>query len=380
MTGRASSRRRTSLVWQVFISILLIALSSVLVAGVLIRRALESTFAAYLSGLPDPTGAGHGMGRRLLGAAEQSFIANVDRGIWIAALIAIVIAALGALILARRISRPLSTLTASATRFAEGALDERVDASGPREVGDLADAFNEMADSLSEAEALRRRLVADVAHELRNPVAALRAQLEGVAEGVIEMDDARALSLVADVKQLSRLVEDLQTLSVAEAGRLPYLIEQVDLVEVVDAEVERAQPNAHEGVSICVKADTGPHLIDADASRVGSVVRNLLSNAVRHTHDGTIVVSLRAEGELVRVEVTDTGEGIPAEDLPFIFERFYRADSARAQDTGGAGIGLAIARRIIEDQGGSIYASSEPGHGASVGFDLPRATKAKSTT
>jgi len=248
-----------------------------------------------------------------------------------------------------------------------------VDASGPREVGELADAFNEMADSLSEAEVLRRRLVADVAHELRNPVAALRAQLEGVAEGVLEMDDARAVSLVADVKQLSRLVEDLQTLSVAEAGRLPYLIEQIDMVEVVGAEIERARPNVHEGVSIAVDADVQSHLVDADAARVGSVVRNLLSNAVRHTHDGSIIVAVRAGDGVVRVEVTDTGEGIPAEDLPFVFERFYRADSARAQDTGGAGIGLAIAKRIIEDLGGSMYASSEPGHGATVGFDLPSA-------
>jgi len=380
MTGRAPARRRTPLVWQVFISILLIALSSVLVAGVMIRRALDSTFAAYLSGLPDPTGTGRGMGRRLLGAAEQSFMTNIDRSIWIAALIAIVIAAIGALVLARRISLPLSTLTTSATRFAQGALDERVDASGPREVGELADAFNEMADSLSEAEALRRRLVADVAHELRNPVAALRAQLEGVAEGVLEMDDARAVSLVADVKQLSRLVEDLQTLSVAEAGRLPYLIEQIDIAEVVGVEIERAQPNVHEGVSIAVDADARSHLVDADAARVGSVVRNLLSNAVRHTHDGSIVVTVHAGDGVVRVEVTDTGEGIPAEDLPFVFERFYRADSARAQDTGGAGIGLAIAKRIIEDLGGSMFASSEPGHGATVGFDLPSAGMSEPTT
>jgi len=374
MTDSPPVRQRTPLIWQVFISVLLIALSSVLVAGVLIRRALDSTFTAYLSGLPDPTGTGHGMGRRLLGAAEQTFIANVDKGIWLAALVAIVIAALGALFVARRVSRPLSRLTASASRFAAGALDERVDTSGPREVGELADAFNDMADSLGEAEALRRRLVADVAHELRNPVAALRAQLEGVAEGVIEMDDARAASLVDDVNQLSRLVEDLQTLSVAEAGRLPYLIQRIDLTDVVASEVDRAKPHAGEAVQISIDASGASFDVDADASRVASVVRNLLSNAVRHTHAGSIRVILRAPDGLVRVEVHDTGEGIPAKDLPYIFERFYRADSARAQDTGGAGIGLAIAKRIIEDQGGTMFASSDPGQGAIVGFELPAAS------
>jgi len=282
---------------------------------------------------------------------------------------------LGALVVARRVSLPLSRLTASASRFAAGALDERVETTGPREVGELADAFNEMADSLGEAEALRRRLVADVAHELRNPVAALRAQLEGVAEGVIEMDDARAASLVDDVNQLSRLVEDLQTLSVAEAGKLPYLTERVDVADILKTEIRRAQPHSRQGVVISFDKGEALFEVDADASRVASVVRNLLSNAIRHTHDGSIRVLLSAHDHVVRVEVRDTGEGIPPEDLPYIFERFYRADSARAQDTGGAGIGLAIAKRIIEDQGGSMFASSDPGSGATVGFELPAAPR-----
>ncbi len=371
MSARTSTPSRTPLVLQIFVSILVIALSSVLVAGVLIRRALETTFAEYLTGLPDAMGAGRGMGRRLLGAAEQTFVGNVDRSIWIAALVAIVIAAIGALLLARLLSRPLSRLTSSAARFASGDLDERVAVAGPREVAELADAFNDMADSLGVAETLRRRLVADVAHELRNPIAALRAQLEGVSEGVLAMDAERAASLVADVNQLTRLVEGLQTLSIAEAGRLPYVMEPIDLMGVVEAEIERARPLLHGGVEMRILAAQGRFVCVADELRIASVVRNLLSNAMRHTHEGSITAHLEIDHGALRVAVIDTGEGIPAADLPFIFERFYRADSARAHDTGGAGIGLAIAKRIVEDHGGTMFASSEAGVATTVGFELP---------
>lgn len=371
MNERRAPGSRVPLIAQVFVSILLVALSTVLLVGLLIRRSLERTFEAYLTGLPNPTGMGGGMGRRLLGAAEQSFMANVDRSILIAALIAILIAAAGAFLLARRISLPLWGLTASAKRFAAGDMDERVEASGPKEVGELADAFNDMADSLGQAEALRRRLVADVAHELRNPVAALRAQIEGVAEGVIAMDEDRATSLAADVNHLSRLVEDLQTLSVAESGRLPYAMSPLDLGDVVAAEIERVTPVLNPGVRLIVDESGRPWMVDADELRISSVVRNLLSNAARHTRIGRITVSARRDAGMITVEVTDTGEGIPAEDLPFIFERFYRADSARAADTGGAGIGLAISKRIVEDHGGTVFARSRPGTGTTVGFTLP---------
>lgn len=372
MSATRDPASRAPLVYQVFVSILLVALSSVLVAGLLIRRSLNTTFAAYVAALPESANTmGRGMGRRILGAAEQSYIAQVDRSIWIAALAAIVIAAVGALLLARRVSHPLSRLTSSAKRFAAGALDERVQTEGPREIGELADAFNDMAGSLGEAEALRRRLVADVAHELRNPIAALRAQLEAVSEGVLVMDAARSDSLVADVNQLSRLVEDLQMLSVAEAGHLPYVMERLDLAGIVERETEAITSTLRDGVCAQVVGPPNPAMVLADQLRIASVVRNLLSNAARHTHAGSINVSVLSKNGRVRVEVADTGEGIPKADLPYIFERFYRADSARAQDTGGAGIGLAIARRIVEDHAGTVFASSDEGRGATVGFELP---------
>lgn len=362
---------RSPLVFQVFGSILLVTLVSVLATGLLVRTALSDQFEQYLSGLPSQMGQGRGMGRMLLGAAEQTFIAQVDLWILISALGSIVLAIVVALLVARRIARPIVQLTAEVEEFARGDLARRVEIGGSTEVGELADAFNGMADSLSQAEAMRRRLVADVAHELRNPVAALRAQLEGVAEGVLDMDEGRAVSLVEDVLHLSRLVADLQELSIAEAGKLPYALAGFDLADTVRAEVERMRPTMPRTVELLVDAEEAPFAVYADEHRISQVLRNLLSNAARHTSHGGVTVRLRRSGSSVRAEVIDTGEGISQADLPHIFDRFYRADAARASDTGGAGIGLAIARTIVADHGGSVFAESMPGQGATVGFELP---------
>lgn len=372
MAGRAEEHgRRTPLFGQVLVSILAVTLSSVLLTGLLIRLGLVNRFALYLDGLPEPRRPGAGMGRMIVGAAEQSFITAVDRRIVLAALLAIVLAAVAAFLIARRVALPIGELTDGARRFAAGDIEHRVAVDGPAEVVELSNALNEMAGSLSEAERLRRQLVADVAHELRNPVAALRAQLEGVADGVIVMDARRAASLADDAHRLSRLVEDLQELSIAEAGRLTYTMAPFDLVELLRAEVDRLRPVIGPGVEVSVDAPAGSFRISGDELRIGQVARNLLGNAARHTPSGSITVAVLPADGGVRVEVRDTGEGIPPADLPYIFERFYRADSARASDTGGAGIGLAVARRIVQDHGGEVFATSLPGSGTTVGFELP---------
>jgi len=365
-------KRGPRLAWQVFLSILVVTLLSVLATGLAVRAALSGRFEDYVTGMHGQPGMGRGMGRMMLGAAEQTFLDSVDQAIFVSALLAIAAAALAALLLAKLLARPLGSLTVGARRFASGDHDVRVDVDGPVEVVDLAVAFNEMADSLAEAETLRRRLVADVAHELRNPIASLRAQTEAVAEGVLELDEARARSLVADISHLSRLVDDLQELSLAEAGQLRYERTDLDLADLVDEELERARALAQPGVTLRREGAGGP--VCADPDRVGQVVRNLLSNALRHTEQGSVVVAVapNASGG-ARVEVRDTGVGIPAADLPYVFERFYRADTSRAGVTGGAGIGLAIAARIIEDHGGHMFADSDPGVMTVVGFEIPGA-------
>jgi signal transduction histidine kinase len=368
--------KRSSLIVQVFLAILAVSLAAVLASGLVTRGTLSSAFEQYLSGGMGPMmGPGSGMGRQVfLGTAEQTFLAGTDRGIIISALVAVALAALGAWLLARYLVRPLRDLTAASRALAEGRLEHRVEEAGPEEVAGLAVAFNEMADSLSESEELRRRMVSDVAHELRNPIAALRAQIEGIADGVLAADERQIASLVEDVGTLSRLVDDLQELSIAEAGRLRYERTLTDLRDIVRSEVERAAVVAPDGLSVAVHQPDRSVRVDADEFRIGQVVRNLLSNALRHTAEGSVIVVVDiADGARARVSVTDTGEGIAADDLTHIWERFYRADTARSKGTGGTGLGLAISRRIIEDHGGSVFADSVEGEGSTIGFDIPLA-------
>jgi signal transduction histidine kinase len=364
-------RRGPGLFYQVFASILAVALTSVMITGMLARWAVSVSFERYLRGEHGMGRGASGMGRMMLGGAEQAFLANVDRSISYAAIGAVILAAIAAWLLARYLTRPLHRVAAAARELAGGDLSHRVEVSGAAEVADLSDAFNEMADSLAEAERLRRRLVADVAHELRNPIAAVRAQLEGVREGVLTIDESRMASIEEDVARLSRLVDDLQELSVAEAGAMRYELSPVDLAKLTAEEVERAESLAHPGVGVSLLVASPLVPITADAFRIAQVVRNLLSNAVRHTFRGSVQVVLESAGEGIRLTVRDTGEGIGAGDLPYIWERFYRADAARSAESGGAGVGLAIARRIIEDHGGRVFAESTPGAGSAIGFELP---------
>lgn len=365
-------KRRLGLGTQVFLSILLVALGAVLAVGLIARDALSRAFDAYLGSLPAPMGYGRGMGRRMLGAAEQTFVQSVDQSVYVGGLIAVVIAAVVAIPLAIYLARPLRRLEHAAEQVAGGDLGHRVDASGPAEVAALSDAFNSMADSLQEAEELRRRMVADVSHELRNPIAAARAQAEGMVDGIIPANAARLSSLVDDLKHLSVLVEELRELSTAESGQLSYEMADVDITSLARREVERVAPMAQEGVSVGVE-DTAqdPAFASGDETRLSQVMRNLLSNALRHTAQGTVTVSVVAEKEWVRVAVADTGEGIADEDLPNVFERFYRSDPSRAAGTGGAGLGLAISRQIVRDHGGEVFAERNDRGGATVGFKLP---------
>jgi len=367
--------RRIRLSLQVFLAILVVSLGAVLTVGLVARNALAAAFDAYLTTLPSSTAGMQGrgrMGRIMLGAAEQTFVASVDRSVYIGAIAAVVVTAVVAVLLARYMSRPIQRLEVAAEGLAHGDLAHRVEPSGPTEVAALGEAFNRMADSLEESETLRRRLVADVAHELRNPIAAARVQAEGMAEGVLPVTQDRLDAMVRDMEHLSALVNDLQELAVAEAGQLRYEMTTLDLVELVSRETARAAESAPTSLQVSADSSAMRVNVEGDELRLSEVLRNLLSNAVRHTAEGSVVVRVTQlpEGR-AEVRVTDTGEGISAEDLPYVFERFYRADTARASDTGGAGLGLAIARRIVEDHGGEVFAESGATGGAVVGFRLP---------
>jgi len=362
---------RRSLFLYAFVTMVVVALLSVGVAGLLTRAQISAAFGTYLQTLPVGMGRGMMGAGGMMGASEQTFLAAVDAGILMGALLAIGLAALVASGGAYYLTRPLKRLTEAVQTVAAGDLSQRVDAGGPLEVGRLGDAFNDMASSLATSETLRQRLVADVAHELRNPIASLRAQAEGIAEGVLTPEPRRLASLAEDTLQLSRLVDDLQELSAADAGRLTYRMERILLAPIVDAEVARARARADAGVDVVSECSTQLAVI-GDDGRLAQVMRNLLGNAIRHTDSGSVRVMCRVSDGCAVVEVVDTGEGIPDADLPYVFERFYRADTARARETGGSGIGLAVSRRIVEDHGGTVFARNHA-DGAVVGFTIPLA-------
>lgn len=363
--------RRMSIAMRIFLAILAVGAGTALTTWLVTRTAVRLQLDAYLAQLPVPP-AGMGRGRHMiLGAAEQTLVNGVNRGAVAGLLIAVIVAALAAIALSRYLSRPLQRLEHAAETLATGDLSHRVDANGPAEIARLAEAFNGMADGLEQAEDLRRRLVADVAHELRNPIAALRGQVEGIADGVLVADDARIASIAEDVAHLSALVDDLQELSLAEAGRLRYDMTRLDLSALVAREVDRAVATAAGGVRLDFHGPERPVHVSGDEMRLSEVLRNLLTNAVRHTPAGTITADVSVGEKDVRVEIADTGVGIPADDVPYVFERFYRADTARATRTGGAGLGLSIAKRIVEDHGGAMFVHSVEGQGTRIGFTLP---------
>lgn len=363
--------KRLSLRFQVFLSIISVSLMTALIVGLFARTSLSMAFDAFLGTLYHPMGPGRGRGRAMLGAAEQTFLAHVDRGVYTAALIAVLIGVVVAILLAAYLARPLRRLEDAAEVFASGDLSHRVQVSGSHEVAALSEAFNTMADSLEQAEALRRRLVADVAHELRNPLAAARAQAEGIVDGIIEPDTRRFESLLEDLEHLSVLIDDLQELAIADAGALLYEMIDVDVAALVAGEADRSSGLISPNVELVVDAGTRPVLVEGDERRLAQVIRNLLTNAARHTQTGAVTVAVETDGDEAVVSVSDTGEGISPDDLEHIFERFYRADTARAAATGGSGLGLAISRAIVEDHHGRMFANSTPGEGTTIGFRLP---------
>ena len=288
-------------------------------------------------------------------------------------LVAIGIAVAITFFLSRRILAPVKALTSAAKRLGCGDFSQRVQVKDKGELGELASTFNSMASNLERAEQLRRNMVADVAHELRTPLSNVRGYLEAVHDGVIKPDADTIRSLDEEAMLLSRLVDDLQELSIAEAGKLKLVRQPESVAELIKQTTDMVQAQlAAKEVSVSIDLPDKLPLVNIDAPRISQVLRNLLENAVAHTRKGgAITVTAREQDNYVEVAVSDTGEGIPAADLPNIFERFYRVDKSRARATGGSGLGLTIAKRLVEAHGGKIEIQSELGKGSRFAFTIP---------
>ena len=302
---------------------------------------------------------------------------------WWEVLLAGALAAGIALLIARWVARgmtqPLRDMAQAARKMETGDYTQRVYTSSRDEVGQLAQAFNRMSAELDQLERLRRDLVANVSHELKTPISALRAHLENLLDGVERPDPETLQVMLAQSERLGRLVDQLLDLSRLESGDVPLHRERVELAPLVSqvlSEIEVA--SSGRGIRLQGTVPVDLPAVHADRERVHQVLFNLLDNAVRFTPPGgCVTVSADEHDGSIDVRVVDTGPGIPAEHLPRLFERFYRADPARAHRDGGTGIGLAIARSVVEAHGGRIWAESRPGEGSVFTFELPVARAAE---
>ncbi len=303
------------------------------------------------------------------------FLGSVNQSITIAALISAAIALGLGFFLFRQITSPVGALTVAAERIAAGDLQHRVPIRGASEIGKVGQAFNKMADNLAQQEELRRNLLAEVAHELRNPLSVIQGQLEAMLDGIVPLGPEGVGSVHEETVLLGRLVNDLRVLSLAGAGQLKLKREQVDPIELAERVVERVRPHAQEkNVSLDLDLPSSVPNVHADADRIAQVIRNLVSNALRYTPSGgRITVGAHSTNGVIRFSVTDTGTGIPSEDLPHVFDRFYRADKSSPHSREGSGLGLAIVKQLVEAHGGSVGVESDVGKGTRFWFTLPQA-------
>ncbi len=378
---------------KLLISYLAIILLAAIVMILTTEAALPQSFNRHMMemmGTPLPAenggrGMGMGYGSPQNPQGQQQLFANFRAGVTEAMLLAVFIASLAALLVSLLFSRgivaPMQQMTRASQRIAAGHYAERVAISGQDEIAQLGGQFNQMAAELEQVETMRRRLIGDVSHELRTPLTAIKGYMEGLLDGVLPASAETYQQIHAEAERLSRLVDDLQELSRVEAGAFHLDVAPVSLAALIETTAKRLLPQLQQK-NITLKLALPPELppVRVDGDRIAQVLTNLISNAVQYTPaGGAVTVSAGAAGGEMRVSVADTGVGIPSENLPHIFDRFYRVDKSRSrQEGGGSGIGLTIAKALVEAHGGKIFATSAGvGQGSLFSFTLPLAPAQK---
>ncbi|MCX6054789.1 MAG: ATP-binding protein [Chloroflexi bacterium] len=311
------------------------------------------------------------------------FLLSVNQAIVSSAVIAGIIALILGAVLFLQITAPLRQLRKAATAITNGDLSQRVSIKSKDEFGELGSTFNKMAESLSNVETQRQHLMADIAHELRTPLAAIQGTLEAMQDGVLPLDGEQLTATLSETTLLNRLIDDLRLLSLAEAGQLKLELQKVNPGELIQQIVDRMVPTANQkNVQLKTEIQTALPEFLLDPDRIAQVLNNLTSNALRYTPEGgmiTVQAFLLPNSKSLRVSVTDTGRGIDLENLPFVFDRFYRAEKSRSRSSGGSGLGLAIVKQLVEAHGGQVYAESpvfqdenQKGYGTKISFTLTR--------
>jgi signal transduction histidine kinase len=303
----------------------------------------------------------------------ESTMGNVNRRLWWAALISLVAALLASIALSRYLLRPITALTAAAGRLSHGDFSQRVNARGHDELAALGRSFNSMAGDLEAAEQLRRDMTSDIAHELGTPLHNLQGQVEALQDGLAQPTAANLESLHEEIVHLSSLVRDLADINLADAGKLQLHIEPVAVADLIES-LKRAVASqaGAKNVEVATEIADDSLIINADYRRLRQILLNLLTNAVRYTpSNSTINITAGPENGNVRVSVADQGPGLRPEETSKVFERFYRSDPSRDRASGGAGLGLAIAKRLVEAHGGTIQAQAGAARGALFVFTIP---------
>jgi len=304
---------------------------------------------------------------------EMAYLRRTDNALILAAGGAVLVALVVGLLLARTLTRPLKALTEAAHRMAGGELKQVVAVKSKDEIGGLAAAFNQMSREVARANDARRQMTADVAHELRTPLTVIAGYIESMRDGVLAPTPERLSVIYAEIEHLQHLVGDLRTLTQADAGELKLNRQSVSPQELLQQTFAAFEHQAMQtGVSLELKADGELPAITMDETRMGQVLGNLISNALRYTPEGgRIVLGAAFDGDRVTLTVRDTGQGISPTDLPFVFNRLYRADKSRTEEEGESGLGLAIAKALVEAHGGAIEAQSRVGSGTTILIHLP---------
>ncbi len=366
--------------WKLFISHTIIVLMSYLVlvgaANVMASLGLTGFAPLTLGAAAAETGQLRAGATGEAVALQEQFQSVIQQSLLISGFAALGAAVIVSLFVSRRIVEPIQTLSSVSQRLAQGFYRERTSLNADDEIAQLAQSVNQLADALEQTERRRLALLADVTHELRTPLATIGGYMEGLVDGVVSANPATFNLILRETRRLQRLIEDLELLSRVEAGQLPVIARAIDLRPVLEEQIAQFEPLFHSN-QVSLLLDAPEHLpqVWADPDRVAQVLINILANAYRYTPaGGQVVVEVRADDHEVRIAVIDSGIGIAAEHLPHLFERFYRVDKSRARNSGGSGIGLAIARHLVYAQGGDIWAESDGiGKGARFIFTLPLA-------
>lgn len=369
----SSGRRLFGLRWKLLLSYLLIVVVGLLglvISTRLIAPPLFDRIVGHMNG----TGVGPGPGRGVNAGLRNAFAESLVQALIISGFISLAVAVVVSLLVSGRITAPLLRMVHSSRRIASGDFRTRVDTHPADEIGELAHSFNEMAAQLEDSEQRRVRLIGDVAHELRTPLATLSGYLEGLLDEVVTPSPELWIQLQGEVARLTRLTDDLQELSRLESGQITLDRHATAPSDLIKIAIDRLTPAfAEKGVVLEAGDPRSLPDVSADSDRIAQVLTNLLTNALRHTPSGgRVAVSAQASNGAVEFRVRDTGSGVPADQLLRIFERFYRVDPARSRALGGSGIGLTIARALVEAHGGRIWAES-PGmnQGSTFSFTLP---------